>query len=47
MLLTRDPILAWKIGMGITVAMGVIKLGCAFAGEVSARVIFFLTGVPI
>ena len=32
-LLTRDPIMAWKIGMGITVAMGVIKLGCAFAGD--------------
>jgi len=24
-----------------------VALGCAFAGEVSARVIFFLTGVPI
>src|SRR5690242_21954197 len=26
MLLTHDPVLAWKIGMGVTVAMGVIKL---------------------
>ena len=32
-LLTRDPVMAWKIGMGVTVAMGVIKLGCAFAGD--------------
>jgi AGZA family xanthine/uracil permease-like MFS transporter len=31
--LTGDPILAWKIGMGVTVAMGAIKLVLAFAGE--------------
>ena len=39
MLLTRDPIMAWKIGMGVTVAMGVIKLGCAFAGDWVRRVV--------
>jgi adenine/guanine/hypoxanthine permease len=31
--ITRDPILAWKIGMGVTVAMGAIKLVLAFAGD--------------
>jgi len=39
MLLTRDPILAWKVGMGTTVAMGVAKLGLAFAGEWVRRVV--------
>ena len=39
MLLTRDPVMAWKIGMAITVAMGVIKLGCAFAGDWIRRVV--------
>jgi AGZA family xanthine/uracil permease-like MFS transporter len=39
MLLTRDPILAWKIGMGVTVGMGVIKLVCAFAGDWVRRVV--------
>src|SRR5581483_11225035 len=39
MLLTHDPVLAWKIGMGITVAMGVIKLGLAFAGDWVRRVV--------
>ena len=39
MLLTRDPMMAWKIGMGVTVAMGVIKLGCAFAGDWARRVV--------
>ncbi|HEV8307874.1 MAG TPA: MFS transporter [Methylomirabilota bacterium] len=33
MLLTKDPVLAWKVGMGTTVAMGFIKLALAFAGE--------------
>ena len=33
MLITRDPVLAWKIGMGATVAMGVVKLVLAFAGD--------------
>ena len=39
MLLTRDPVMAWKIGMGVTVAMGVIKLACAFAGDWARRVV--------
>ena len=39
MLLTRDPVLAWKIGMGVTVAMGGIKLGLAFAGEWVRRLV--------
>ena len=30
---TRDPILAWKIGMGVTVLMGAVKLVLAFAGD--------------
>ena len=38
-LLTHDPILAWKIGMGVTVAMGVIKLGLAFAGDWVRRLV--------
>ena len=33
MLATRDPVLAWKVGMGVTVAMGIAKLALAFAGE--------------
>jgi adenine/guanine/hypoxanthine permease len=33
MLLTGDPILAWKIGMGVTVAMGGLKLVLAFGGD--------------
>ena len=33
MLLTNDPDRAWKIGMGVTVAMGVLKLALAFAGD--------------
>ncbi|HKW92925.1 MAG TPA: MFS transporter, partial [Methylomirabilota bacterium] len=39
MALTRDPILAWKIGMGVTVAMGVIKLVLAFAGDWVRRMV--------
>ncbi len=39
MLLTRDPVLAWKIGMGVTVSMGVVKLGLAFAGDWTRRVV--------
>ncbi len=33
MLLTKDPGLAWKVGMGTTVAMGVVKLVLSFGGE--------------
>jgi AGZA family xanthine/uracil permease-like MFS transporter len=39
MLLTRDPVLAWKIGMGVTVAMGIIKLGLAFAADWVRRLV--------
>ena len=39
MLITRDPILAWKIGMGVTVGMGVIKLVLSFAGDWVRRVV--------
>lgn len=38
MLLTKDPMLAWKVGMGITVVMGLCKLGLAFGGEWVRRV---------
>lgn len=39
MMLTRDPLLAWKIGMGVTVAMGALKLVLAFAGDRARRVV--------
>src|SRR5262252_1448216 len=39
MMLTRDPVLAWKIGMGVTVAMGVLKLVLAFAGDWVRRLV--------
>jgi hypothetical protein len=39
----------WTAGMNTQSSTGLlyVALGCAFAGEVSARVIFFLTGVPL
>ena len=39
----------WTAGMNTQSSTGLlyVALGCAFAGEVSARVMFFLTGVPI
>jgi AGZA family xanthine/uracil permease-like MFS transporter len=33
MMVTKDPLLAWRVGMGVTVAMGAIKLLLAFAGD--------------
>ena len=39
MLATRDPVLAWKVGMGVTVAMGVAKLALAFSGEWVRRIV--------
>jgi AGZA family xanthine/uracil permease-like MFS transporter len=39
MLATGDPILAWKVGMGITVAMGLAKLALSFSGEWVRRVV--------
>ena len=38
-LATGDPVLAWKIGMGVTVAMGVFKLALAFAGDWARRLV--------
>jgi len=37
MLATRDPVLAWKIGMAVTVAMGVVKLALAWTGDWARR----------
>jgi hypothetical protein len=39
----------WTAGMNTQSSTGLlyVALGCVFAGEVSARVIFFLTGVPL
>jgi len=39
----------WTAGMNTQSSTGLlyVALGCVFAGEVSARVIFFLTGIPI
>ncbi len=39
MLVTRDPVQAWKIGMGVTVAMGALKLCLAFCGDWVRRVL--------
>ncbi len=37
--LTNDPVLAWKLGMGTTVAMGIAKLALSFGGEWVRRVV--------
>lgn len=39
MLLAGDAVLAWKIGMGVTVAMGGLKLVLAFAGDWVRRLV--------
>jgi AGZA family xanthine/uracil permease-like MFS transporter len=39
MLATHDPVLAWKVGMGTTVAMGAAKLLLAFGGEWVRRLV--------
>jgi len=39
MVLTGDPVLAWKVGMGVTVAMGALKLVLAFAGDWVRRLV--------
>jgi AGZA family xanthine/uracil permease-like MFS transporter len=36
---TGDPGLAWKVGMGVTVAIGVAKTGLAFTGDRARRVV--------
>ncbi len=38
-LLTGDAVLAWKIGMAVTIAMGLFKLALAFAGDWARRVV--------
>src|SRR5207249_2994502 len=40
MLATGDPVLAWKVGMAATIAIGLVKLGLAFGGDWARR------GVP-
>ena len=39
MLATRDPVLAWKVGMGATLAIGVVKVLLALAGDWARRVV--------
>src|SRR3989475_6716676 len=39
MLATDDPVLAWKVGMAATIAMGLVKLGLAFGGDWARRVV--------
>jgi len=39
MVATKDPVLAWKVGMGVTVAIGIIKTILAFAGDWTQRVV--------
>jgi AGZA family xanthine/uracil permease-like MFS transporter len=39
MLVTGDPVLAWKIGMGVTVAMGALKLVLAWPGDWVRRLV--------
>lgn len=36
---TGDPVLAWKVGMAATVAIGVVKTALAFAGDGVRRVV--------
>jgi adenine/guanine/hypoxanthine permease len=38
-LATGDPVLAWKVGMATTVAIGVVKVVLAFAGDWTRRAI--------
>ncbi len=39
MLATGDPVLAWKVGMAAMIAIGLAKLGLAFAGDWIRRVV--------
>src|SRR5262245_51007157 len=39
MLATGDAVLAWKVGMAVTVAIGVAKTALAFAGDWTRRVV--------
>ncbi|HEV8639997.1 MAG TPA: MFS transporter [Methylomirabilota bacterium] len=38
-LATGDPYLAWKVGMGITIAIGAAKTALAFAGDWTRRIV--------
>src|SRR5262247_2513743 len=38
-LATGDPVLAWKVGMAATVAIGLAKMGLAFGGDWARRVV--------
>jgi AGZA family xanthine/uracil permease-like MFS transporter len=39
MVATKDPVLAWKVGMATTIAIGVAKTLLAFAGDWTRRVV--------
>jgi adenine/guanine/hypoxanthine permease len=39
MLATGDPVLAWKVGMAATIAIGLAKLALSFAGDWARRVV--------
>ncbi|HYE93646.1 MAG TPA: hypothetical protein VEA38_21625, partial [Terriglobales bacterium] len=39
MVATKDPVLAWKVGMAVTVAIGLIKTVLSFAGDWTRRVV--------
>ena len=39
MLATKDPVLAWKVGMATTIAIGLAKTLLAFAGDWTRRVV--------
>jgi AGZA family xanthine/uracil permease-like MFS transporter len=36
---TGDPVLAWKVGMAVTIAIGVVKCALSFAGDWVLRVV--------
>jgi AGZA family xanthine/uracil permease-like MFS transporter len=39
MIATKDPVLAWKVGMATTIAIGIAKTLLAFAGDWTRRVV--------
>ena len=38
-LATGDPVLAWKVGMAVTIAIGLTKVALSFAGDWTRRVV--------
>jgi adenine/guanine/hypoxanthine permease len=38
-LATGDPVLAWKVGMAVTIAIGVVKCALSFAGDWVRRIV--------